>query len=186
MRRAGFVAIAACAAALSIAAGATATPAARQTSPTAWAHTVCTSVVAWNKNITKRAAGLSGVNGRDVAGVKTKLVAFLSGVVTDTQTLISTIDKAGTPSGPHGADTARALHQGLSQTKSFFALDVAKAKKLPTKPAAKFAAGAGALGRSIDAQGSKIGTIFSQLAKKYPSPALDKAMKTDPSCKALG
>jgi hypothetical protein len=186
MRRAGVIGAASAAAALAIAAGAGPAPAARQTSPRAWTHTVCTSVVAWDKNITKRAAGLSKVNGRDVAGVKAKLVAFLSGVVTDTQALISTIDKAGTPSGPHGADTARALHRGLAQTKKFFALDVAKAKKLPTKPRSKFAAGAGALGSSIDTQGSKIGAIFSQLAKKYPSPAFDKALKSDPACKALG
>jgi hypothetical protein len=171
--------------ALALAAGTNAAAAAPTTAPSAWVHTVCASVVAWDRHITTRAASLHSLNGHDVPGVKRKLVAFLAGVVSDTQALISTVDAAGAPSIPNGAAAAKALHQGLAQTKSFFALDVTKAQKLPVSPAGKFAAGATALGRSIDVQAQKIGKTFSSLDKRFPSSALDKAFKTDAACSSL-
>jgi hypothetical protein len=156
-----------------------------RTAPSAWTHAICTSIAAWERQVTKRAGGLQSLNSAGAAKVKKKLVAFLGGVVTDTQTLINSVKKAGTPAIPHGADAAGAVQRGLLQTKVFFARDLAQAKKLPVKPVSKFAAGASRLGASLDAQGTKVAAIFDSLDKRYPSIALAKAMKRDPACRIL-
>ena len=170
-------------------AGAQAAPAthsARSTDPRAWATQVCSSVGAWQKQLEKRSAALSHVRAGDLPGLKRQLVSFLSGVVGDTDVLVAAVDRAGAPSVPHGSNIQRLLHDGFAQTRSYFVEDVAAAKLLPVSSPSRFAAGAAALGKSIDRQGKLIGASFDSIDKRYGSTQLDGAMKPVAACAALG
>ena len=183
----GSFALAAAVAALA-GAGAQAAPTAhkaQKTEPRAWAQQVCSSVGVWQKSLTRRSAALNHVNGGDLRGLRSKLVTFLNGVVSDTNVLIASVDRAGAPNVSHGADIQRLLHEGFVQTRSYFVEDVAAAKALPLGSPTKFATGASTLGKSIDRQGNLIGAAFDKIDKRYSSTELNGAM-TLPACKALG
>src|SRR5438132_5857326 len=107
-------------------AGAQAAPAARHarsTEPRAWATQVCGSVGTWQKSLQRRSAALSHVKGGDLRGLRNQLVTFLNGVVGDTNVLVASLDRAGAPSVPHGAEIQRLLHEGFVQTRSYFQED---------------------------------------------------------------
>jgi hypothetical protein len=158
---------------------------ARATEPRAWAQQVCASVGTWQKQLQRRSAALNHVKAGDLRGLRSKLVTFLNGVVTDTDVLIASVDRAGAPSVAHGPDIQRLLHEGFAQTRAYFAEDVVAAKALPVGSPAKFAAGATALGKSIDRQGKLISAAFDKIDKQYGSTQLDGAMAL-PACSALG
>jgi hypothetical protein len=170
-------------------AGAQAAPAthrAQATDARAWATQVCSSVGAWQKQLQRRSAALNHVKAGDLPGLKRQLVSFLSGVVGDTDVLVTAVDRAGAPSVPHGSDIQRLLHDGFAQTRSYFVEDVATAKLLPVSSPSKFAAGAAALGKAIGRQGNLIGAAFDRIDKRYGSTQLDGAIKPVAACAALG
>jgi hypothetical protein len=172
-----------------VGAAAQAAPAAHRaqaTEPRAWASQVCSSVGVWQKKLQRRSATLSHVKAGDLPGLKRQLVTFLSGVVGDTDVLVSSVDRAGTPSVPHGTQIQRLLHEGFAQTRSYFVEDVATAKTLPVASPSKFAAGAAALGKAIGRQGNLIGAAFDKIDRQYGSTQLDGAMKPVAACAALG
>lgn len=177
------------AAASFVAAGAQAAPSrehAQATAPRTWATKVCASVGTWQKHLQRRSAALNHVNGNDLPGLRQKLVAFLSGVVSDTDVLVRAVDRAGTPAVPHGADIQRKLHDAFVQTRSYFAKDAVTAKALPLASPLKFAAGANALAKAIGRQGTLIGSAFQRIQKQYGSAKLNGAMKPIAACTALG
>lgn len=177
------------AAAAFVAAGVQAAPAAHQaraTAPRAWATKVCSAVSTWQKHLQRRSGALNHVSGGDLPGLRRKLVAFLSGVVSDTNVLVRAVDRAGAPSVPHGVAIQRQLHNGFAQTRSFFAKDVVTAKALPVGSPVKFASGANALAKAIGRQGSQITVSFERIQTKYGSTKLHGAMKPIAACSALG
>lgn len=182
------LAAAALVASLAFVAASTAAPvrtAAASTPPRAWAGKVCTSVRAWQRKLTGRAATLSKVTGTDTRALRSALTKFLSGVVVDTNALIADIDRAGTPSVPHGAAIRRGFRVGLVQTRNFFAADVRRAKRLPVENPERFAAGANSLGKAIQKQGGAITKTFNGLQRKFGSTQLDRAMKPIAACSSL-
>ncbi len=181
MRRAGTFTLAAVTAACAIGIAAGGAPAAQQTSPAAWAHTICTSVGKWSRNIQKHAGVLQHLNGTNVKGVKGTLVSFLVGSVGATDTLIASIKHAGTPKIPNGKAATATLIRGFTQLRAYYAQDAARAKKLSTSPA-RFVSGATSLARTIGVQSAKVATILGSLKTKFPSKALDKAFNTDTAC----
>lgn len=188
MKLVSVVALAVLVATLTVVAASVAAPlrsAAVSTPPRAWATKVCTSVHAWQKKLNGRAATLSNETGNDARALRSALTAFLSGVVVDTNALIGDVDRAGTPSVPHGAAIRQGFHAGLVQTRDFFAADVRTAKQLPVGNPKKFAAGASALGKAIQRQGGAITKTFNGLQQKYGSTELNKAMKPVAACSSL-
>jgi hypothetical protein len=150
-------------------------PAAPQTAPATWAKAICASATQWSTSIQKHAGVLQHLNSTtNIKSVKTLLVAFLSGSVTDTQKLITAIKKAGAPNIKNGKAAQATLIGGFTQLKGYFAADAKKAKALSTDPL-KFALGASKLARSIGPQMAKVGTVFASLKTKYPSKSLNKA-----------
>jgi hypothetical protein len=179
------VVFAAAAMALVAASTASGRPSGASTPPRTWARQVCTSVSVWQKKLNGRAAVLSKVTSTDLRRLRRALTVFLSGVVTDTNSLIADIDRAGTPSLPHGAAIRKGFRVGLVQTRDYFAADARKAKKLPVSDPKRFATGAAALGKAIQRQGGAITKTFSALEGKFGSSELNKAMKPIAACSAL-
>lgn len=160
-------------------------PSPASTTPRVWAAQVCTAVRDWQKKLTARALTLSKVTGRNLRRLRTALAGFLAGVVLDTDALIAGVDRAGTPSVPHGAAIRGGFHAGLVQTRNYFVADARTARKLPLGNPLRFAAGTAALGKAIQKQGTAITTTFARLQKRYGSAELDRAMKPVRACSAL-
>jgi hypothetical protein len=154
------------------------------TDPALWVTQVCTSVTSWNQAIVKRSATLRRVPAADLVGMHRALTAFLQGLVDDTDTMIASVDGAGVPAAPRGQEIARALHQGFTTLRGYFVADVAKSKQLSKRDRARFAAGAAALSKAIDAQSTELGSTFAVLGGKLTSPALDAAMQRAAACRS--
>jgi hypothetical protein len=155
-------------------------------SPNVWATKICTSIKVWQKNIVRRSNAVSHVKPKNLRVLHDAFVAFLNGVVRDTDVMIVQTKAAGTPNASHGAAVANALQIGFKKLRGFFASDAARAKRLSSTNAKKFAKGAQAIAATIDRQSKEITAIFDSLDKKFRSPELDKAMKTVPACRGIG
>jgi hypothetical protein len=160
-------------------------PAARDTSANAWVAQVCTAMSAWKSHVVQRSTKVSQSNATSLTQLHAVLVSFLAGIVADTDKMIAATDAAGTPSGSHGKEVASALHTGLTRLRGYFAQDLAKAKKLSRTDPQKFSAGASALSAALSKQADQIVASFDAIDKQYPSSELDRALKTQPACRAF-
>ena len=176
------IALAACV----VAGAASAAPRARTTPPNVWATKVCTSLKTWQHTLQKRSTAMTNAKPTNLASLHDAFAGFLAAVVKDTDTLIAQTKAAGTPSVPQGANVAHALVAGFTKLRTYFAGDAQKAKRLSRTNAQKFATGAAALAKQIDAQASSVGRTFDALDKRYHSAALDKAMHGAKACSGIG
>jgi len=162
-----------------------ASPAAAQTAPRVWAGKVCSAFGTWQKQITRRSASFAKLNGTSLPAIRKQLAGFFAGIVTDTDALVTAVDRAGTPAVPHGADIRRTFHSALVKTRTLFAADVQRAKRLPVDSPTAFTTGVSALGKALTTQGAAIAKAFSGIEKQFGSTQLTGAMRPIAACSSL-
>jgi hypothetical protein len=160
-------------------------PAASSTAPRVWAGKVCSAVSTWQKQLTKRSASFAKLNGTSLPAIRNQLAGFFAGIVADTDALVAAVDRSGTPAVPHGADIRRTFRAALVKTRTLFAADVRRAKRLPVDSPAAFTTGVSALGKALAAQGATIAKAFGGIEKQFGSTQLTGAMRPVPACTAL-
>ena len=75
--------------------------------PKQWAHSVCASLRDWSTNIKDLTSQFRSAGGSspDAAQVKDLLVSYLGNTVSETETLLTQLDQAGTPNFKDGSQT---------------------------------------------------------------------------------
>ncbi len=147
-----------------------------------WVGAVCTSVGTWQKTL-QEAPDLS--NPTDLEATKGAISDFLGKVVGATDTLVADVRAAGVPDTPDGEAIATAMTDTLASVNTAFQKAKSDVDGLSTSDAATFAAGLQQVGEDLTQAGTKVGTAFEDLAKKYPSADLSQAAQDVPACSAI-
>ena len=170
-----------------VAAGAT-----RNASPKSWIHVFCGSVVTWEQTVKSNTtkldntfSTLSKTGKADIPTVKGKLVKYLGGIVTSTNSMVSQIKHVGAPNIKNGSKLQSAVLSAFAIVQKTFNQTLSSAKKLPTGSPSSFEKQALALAKTLQSSASHISAAFAPL-QKYSTTALNNAAKADPACKKLG
>ena len=156
-------------------------PAASAPSAAAYVKDACTAMTDWLTAIQTRAGDLSSISGGDVAAAKTAMLDFLDGVLTDTDTMVSTVEGLGAPDVTDGASAHEALVGVLKQARDLFGGFRDDVADLPTDDPQAFATALTQLGTNLDASSSDIGNAFSD----FQNEELDSAFSAEPACAPL-
>jgi hypothetical protein len=151
-------------------------------SASSYASAVCKSVGAWAKDIQARSGALNVASIGSAAQGKTAILGFMTAAVKDTDTVVSQLQSAGTPSVSNGSTIAAALVTSFKQIDSALAAAETQANALPTTSPAAFKTAAQALATSVRTSLAGIGAGLAGLK----SPELQKAAKASPACSTLG
>jgi hypothetical protein len=142
---------------------------------------VCQAVGPFEKDVTKRSGALNPSAIRSPTDGKTALQAFLNAVASDTDTALSQLKSAGTPSVTNGKRIESAIVQAFTQLDAAMKTAATSANALPTTSAPAFQTAATALGNTVKASMSGIGSSLNGLK----SPELQKAASKVPACSAI-
>ena len=138
-------------------------PAAETVSVDEYASAVCGALSAWVTDIQDRAANITeGINPGDAEAGKERLQEFIGDTVTSTETLISTVEDAGTPDTDGGEEAAEQIQSGLEQVKTILEDAQDQIDELPTDDPQAFGTGAQEIATSLqEATGEAASTIDS-------------------------
>lgn len=161
--------------------GSTGTEASASVSASEYADTVCGALNTWLTDI-QTAAGSLPTNMSDPAQAKTELVSFLDGLAGDTDTLISTVEGAGTPDVDGGEDAAAAMSESFNNVKTIFEQARDTVSNLSTDNAKEFGQALQDLGTSL--QDASDGATSS--LDNISSPELETAFSESQACQSLG
>jgi hypothetical protein len=151
-----------------------------------WANQVCGKITTWvNQLQSSSNNAVSGLNGSNLQQIKTQFVNFLGGAVASTNTMISGVQTAGTPSVPNGRAISQGLVSGLQGIQSAFVQAQAQAQALPADNPTALSNGAQGLANSLENAGNQVKTSLNSLDQRYPSSELDAALKNQAACQSL-
>jgi hypothetical protein len=153
--------------------------------PKQWAHSVCTSLRDWSTNIKDLTTEFrsSGGSSTDAAQVRDSLVSYLGNTVTETETLLTQLDRAGTPNFKDGSKVATLFQNAMTDVRDLFATGQQNAANLDTTDLTQFRASASSIGNDITQGGTKLSQTFRSAGRKYK--AADKILGAERSCRAL-
>ncbi len=158
---------------------------AKKVPPKEWAHSVCTSLGDWETSIRDltsefRAAGGSST---DPAQVKDSLVTFLGNTVSETETLLTQLDEAGTPNFKDGRKVEKLFQNAMTDVRDIFATGQQDAGTLDTADVTQFKAAASRIGNDITEGGTKLSQTFRSAGRKYK--AANKILGAEKACRTL-
>ncbi len=92
---------------------------AQKVPPKKWARSVCTSLRDWETNIKDLTSEFRSAGGSstDAAQVKDLLVTYLGNTVSETETLLTQLDQAGTPNFKDGSKVAGLFQNGMTDVR---------------------------------------------------------------------
>ena len=153
--------------------------------PKQWAHSVCTSLRDWSTNIKDLTTEFrsSGGSSTDAAQVRDSLVSYLGNTVTETETLLTQLDQAGTPNFKDGSKVATLFQNAMTDVRDLFATGQQNAANLDTTDLTQFRASASSIGNDITQGGTKLSQTFRSAGRKYK--AADKILGAERSCRSL-
>ena len=161
---------------------------AKKASPEKYVSTVCSSADAWSTGVDSYVKKLDGLYAQltrtsDLPKLKTKLVSFLDGLVTEAETLQSSIEAVGQLDVKNGAKIAKIVDARIARVVKIAKRAKAKLEALPTNDATSFA---------INAPGFVSGAIFDLAAApdlniaRLRSSELENAALNDATCQKIG
>ena len=153
-------------------------------SPSAYVKSVCSSVGPFEKDVVNRSSTLDLATITDAAQGKAALQGFLQAVSEDTDRALAQLKSAGAPNVKNGKEIAGAIVSAFTDLKSTMVQAVNQAGALPTDSAAAFKADAQALGTTVRASMTRIGTNLQSSTLR--SAEVEKAAADEPACKSMG
>jgi hypothetical protein len=150
-------------------------------SPAAYVKSICSTVGPFEKDVQARSSALNLSSITNATQGKQALQGFLNAVVTDTDTAVSKLKAAGTPSVSNGKKISTALVAAFTQLRGALHQAATNAGSLPTSSPQAFKTAAQSLGNTVKGSMTSIGSGLQGLQ----SPDLEKAAAKEPSCKTL-
>ena len=147
--------------------------------PDEWAGGVCSSVNTWLDSVDKTVKGLTSASSLDAAATQAK-----DGIKSATDTLKTSIDDLGTPTGSDGKKAKKQIDSLTSQLESVSS----SIQQLLNDPGSNPIAIAGTLaqvGSDVGKAVSDVQDTATALKGLKPNGALKKAFQTEPSCTQL-
>lgn len=150
-------------------------------SASSYVKAVCTAVRGWAQDIQTKSGALNVARISNAKQGKTAIERFFDSAVTDTGSVVSQLESAGTPSVTNGKQIATALVSSFNQIETALGKGKTAARALPTASPTAFRNAGQALAGGVRQSLSGIGAGLSGLK----SPELEKAAKSEPACKPL-
>jgi hypothetical protein len=158
-------------------------------SPSKWAPKFCTALETWSNTIAEEGSSLqttlSGQTG-NLTAARDELVSFLGKSVAATQTAVTAMKKAGTPSSANGDKIAGKFVTGLQAVQKEFVKAKAKAAAISTTDATAFATTGKEIQQDLDNADSTVSASFNGIGKLDKGKKLETAIKAAPACSFLG
>ena len=173
--------------ALSLTSGTTAlaSPFRTKVSPTAYVHSVCTTL----GNLTSQFAALDAAGGpanaETPAEARERVMVLLDRVATEMNSAVTGLRGAGIPRIQNGGKVAALLVQQVVALRSAFAQAAHDARALPVSQPRSFQRGAQAINARIEASEAKAQRVFGAETKLFSNKTLERAAAPDPACQAL-
>jgi hypothetical protein len=150
-------------------------------SAASYVKSVCTSVRAWATDIGARSNALNVATIKSAAEGKTAIEGFFDAAVKDTNTALSQLKAAGTPTVTNGKQISTALVSSFGQIESALSTGKTQAASLPTSSPTAFKTAGQSLANSVRSSLSNIGSSLNGLK----SPELQAAAKKEPACSSV-
>jgi hypothetical protein len=151
-------------------------------SPATYVKSICQAIGPFEQSVQSRSTALKNLTGvKSPAQGKQLLQNFLNAVASDTDTALTKLKAAGSPSVSNGKQVSQAVVGAFTQLKSALQKAAASAGSLPTTSPEAFRAAAVQLGSSVQTSMTGIGSSLSNLK----SSDLESAAKKEPACQSL-
>jgi hypothetical protein len=153
--------------------------------PKQWAQSVCTSLRDWSTNIKDLTSQFRSAGGSspDAAQVKDLLVNYLGNTVSETETLLTQLDQAGTPNIKDGSKVAGLFQKAMTDVRDLFATGQQDAANVDTTDLTQFRATTSRIGNAITQGGTKLSQTFKSAGRKYK--AANKILGAERTCRTL-
>ncbi len=142
---------------------------------------VCTAVRGWAQDIQTKSGALDLATISNTKQGKTAIEGFFDSAVTDTGTVVSKLQAAGTPDVTNGKKISTALVSSFSRIQTALSQGKTAATSLPTNSPTEFRNAGQKLANNVRQSLSGIGAGLSGLT----SSQLESAAKSEPACKPL-
>ncbi|HEY4397136.1 MAG TPA: hypothetical protein VGO28_05645 [Acidimicrobiia bacterium] len=158
---------------------------AQKVPPKQWANSVCTSLRDWETNIKDLTSEFraAGAGSTDAAQVKDELVTFLGSAVSETETLLTQLDEAGTPNFKDGNKVVGLFRNAMNDVRDLFATGQQDAMNLDPNDLTQFRAATTRIGNAITQGGTKLSKTFRSAGRKYKDA--NKILGAERTCRAL-
>jgi hypothetical protein len=158
---------------------------AKATSPQPYAHKVCSALATWATSVGAELSKFRGdsiARSNDLTAAKAELLKLLGDSVSDTDTAISALNRAGAPSTTNGAKFANGSAKAFDSIRKVLGSAKTKATKLATTDPTQFGAAVRSLGASIDRAGAKFLNQLNSLRTLDKDGRLRRALSREPTC----
>jgi len=159
----------------------------RNVSPKAYVHAICTSVVAWVKDVSSASktfeGGVKSASTLDEA--KAVLVTFLDTAVDLTKTVVARIDNAGLPKAKDGGKVASSFKKVFVAIRDAFVAADHDSAALGTDDPAAFATATKKIGKTLTRETKRAVKLFTGLNGKINTDEVDAAEHRDSACRPL-
>jgi len=176
--------------ALALAVLATSVPTAHAaTEPSAWAPKFCKAFQKWQKTVTteseKANKAFETTAEGDLQAVKDEFVSFLGKDVTATNTVISSIKKAGVPDATNGKAIQKRIVEGFQAAADIFAQAKSDAVKLSATDPTSFVTDATAIKTNLDGASGAFSDSFSKAEALDKEGTIGSALEKASACSFL-
>jgi hypothetical protein len=167
---------------------ASSSPAGASRPVTQWAAGLCTGVAAWVKTLqnagTTASSDIASTSG-DITAPKQALLKVLNDSVSATDTLITQLQANGAPDVTNGHKIQVQVVSAFRDGRQVFADALTKAQGLSTSDPTGFVDTSKQVSTSISSGFDSVGRVFKDAGKLDTGGTIEKAAKTEPTCKAL-
>ena len=139
----------------------------------------------WSTNIKDLTSQFRSAGGSspDAAQVKDLLVSYLGNTVSETETLLTQLDQAGTPNFKDGSKVAVLFQNAMTDVRNLFSTGQQDAANVDTTDLTQFRAATSRIGNAITQGGTKLSQTFKSAGRKYK--AANKILGAERACRAL-
>lgn len=151
--------------------------------PSAYVHSFCGAVGPFAQDLVTRTGALNLTSLKSPAQGKAAIHGYLAAIESDAATALTKLRKAGAPDVKDGQRIASQVITAFSSLDGAMKKAVGQAANLPTTSAAALKAGTLRLDGTL--RDSMNGISKSMAGSTLKNPQLQKALTSDPACKAL-
>ena len=156
--------------------------------PSTWAAKFCGALSTFQQRLssdgTQADAVLSG-NITNLTQAKTTLATFMGRAVKDTDTAITSLKSAGTPSVPNGSKIAGQFMSAFQNARSLFTSAKTQAQRLPTKTLSGFENGTQKVTADLNKGAQGLSAKFGNIQQLDTNGKISAALHSEPACAFL-
>lgn len=161
---------------------------ANSVSPSIWAPKFCDALSIFQQHLSSDGTQADAVLSGNITGLtqaKTTLATFMARAVKDTDTAISALRHAGTPSAANGSKIAAQFISGFENARTLFTSARTQAQHLPTKTLTGFENATKKVTADLNKGAEGLNAKFGNIQKLDTSGKVAAALQAEPTCAFL-